>query len=146
MTKDELTNWFWNKVFISCYALKLREEPDMIFWIYDEKLVRKFKLCKINNQKITLPKDFIGDFIFEQNIETKIIYFNVDYIYRFISNNYNIDNNITIDSTEELIEYILNTNKNNNRFWYHDVHMMHNYRFNLFMDKIRNNEKFKLYE
>jgi hypothetical protein len=87
MTEEELKIWFWNK-FNSCYPVKHSDYPKSIFWIYDEKFVRKMKLCKINNSKITFPEKITGICLFEQDFKNG--WFNCDYdeIWSFFYNNY----------------------------------------------------------
>ena len=87
MTKEELTIWFWNK-FNSCYPVIHDDYPDSIFWFYDERYVRKIKLCKLNNQKIISPNKVIGTCLFEQDFKTKYLWCNYDDIWLFFKQNY----------------------------------------------------------
>ena len=96
MTKEELSNWFWCKLF-SCYPVKHDDYPNSIFWFYDEKIVRYIKLCKLNNQKIKLPNKVKGVCLFEQNINAKHLWCDYDEIWSFFEKNYmNEYNNIQL--------------------------------------------------
>ncbi len=90
MTKDELTDWFWNK-FNSCYTVTHDDYPDSIFWFYSEQFVRKLKLCKLNNQDITLPDKIKGCCLFEQSFKIKKLYCDYNIIWRFFKQNYKDD-------------------------------------------------------
>jgi len=134
MSKDELSTWFW-KVLNSCYPLYKSNNPNIISWYYNENFSRKIKLCKINNQKIIITDEFKGDFVFEQNIKFKSIYFNHDNIWNFFKNNY---------STEDvyigiLLKEILN---NSNKFKGYKSYMTYNYDNFL----LKYNQSFELYE
>ena len=74
--KEELTKWLIDK-FNSCYPVTHTDYPKSIFWFYDKKITRKIKLCKINNQDITLPAIVTGICLFEENYKNN--YFNCDY-------------------------------------------------------------------
>lgn len=76
MSEEELKIWFCNK-FNSCYPVKHDDYPESVFWYYDESYMRKLKLCKINNQEITLPTKVSGVCLFEQDSKNKR--FNCDY-------------------------------------------------------------------
>ena len=90
MTKEELTDWFINK-FNSCNPIKHDDYPDRIFWFYDEKYIRKLKLCKLNNQEITLPNKVNGKCLFDQDLKNKYLWCNNTEIWAFFRNNY-VDN------------------------------------------------------
>lgn len=67
MSNEELSNWLLNKL-NSCYQI-ITEDKKTIFWIYDEKFIRKQKLCKLNNQEIKQPTKFDNaQCIFEQTV------------------------------------------------------------------------------
>ena len=102
MNKEELTKWFINK-FSSCYPVKHDDLPDGIFWYYDEKFIRKIKLCKLNNQEITLPDKVKGTCLFEQDLKNKYLWCDNEEIWNFFRNNY-IDN---YDDIQSLIKAIL---------------------------------------
>jgi len=87
MTKKELSAWFWNK-FNSCYPVTNDDYPYEIFWIYDEKMMRKIKLCKLNNEEVSLPNKIIGICLFKQNVKHKQLCLDYDNIWLFIKNNY----------------------------------------------------------
>ena len=87
MTKEELTIWFCDK-FNSCYPVTHSDYPESIFWFYDEKFIRKLKLYKLNNQKITSPNIVRGICLFEE--DSKYCWFNCNYdeIWSFLYVNY----------------------------------------------------------
>ena len=87
MTKEELTIWFWNK-FNSCYPVGHDDYPDNIYWYYDDKYIRKIKLCKINNQEIILPIKVNGICLFRQDLKNKSLWCNYDEIWSFFKQNY----------------------------------------------------------
>ena len=96
MTKYELTKWFWNK-FNSCYPVKHDDLPDRIFWVYDEKFIRKLKLCKLTNQEITLPNKVQGKCLFDQDLKTEYLWCDNEEIWSFFKQNYK-DNYYDIQS------------------------------------------------
>ena len=102
MNKEELTVWFWNK-FKSCYPVKHDDYPDSIFWFYDEKFIRKIKLCKLNNQEITLPNKVSGKCLFDQDLKNKHLWCDNKEIWSFLIQNYR-DN---YDDIQSLIKNIL---------------------------------------
>jgi len=123
MTKEELTEWFWNK-FNSCYPVTHDYYPDRIFYYYDEKYIRKIKLCKLNNQETFSPNKVQGKCLFDQDLNNKYLWCDYDEIWNFFRNNY-INNYYDI---QLLIKDILsNTNKlnlytpNNNFYDSHDL-------------------------
>ena len=102
MNKEELSKWFIDK-FNSCYPVIHDDYPDSIFWLYDEKYLRKMKLCKLNNQKISQPKKVIGICLFEQDIINKYLWSDYNEIWSFFKTNYK-DN---YDDIQLLIKDIL---------------------------------------
>jgi len=87
MTKEELSDWFWSKLY-SCYPVKHKDYPDYIFWYYDEKFARKIKLCKLNNQEIKLPNKVNGICLFEQDTTTMYLWCDHKEIWSFFQQNY----------------------------------------------------------
>ena len=87
MKKEELSEWFYDK-FNSCYPVVHDDYPDSIFWFYDERYVRKIKLCKLNNQKISLINKVNGICLFEQDFKNKHLWCNYDEIWSFFKQNY----------------------------------------------------------
>ena len=87
MTKEEISNWFINKL-TSCYPVKHYDYPDSILWFYDENFIRKIKLCKLNNQYISLPNKVSGICLFEQNIKNKVLSCDYNEIWCFFKTNY----------------------------------------------------------
>jgi len=73
MNKEELTDWFWNK-FNLCYPVTHDDYPNSIFWYYDEKIIRKIKLNKINNLKNPFNFNIKGTILFKLDIKTKTLY------------------------------------------------------------------------
>lgn len=90
MTIEELKLWFLDKV-NSCYPAIHDDYPESIFWFYDEKFVRKLKLCKINNQNITLPSKVEGYCLFCQDFKNMWFYCDHDEIWSFFYENYKYD-------------------------------------------------------
>jgi len=70
MDKEELSNWFYNKLKM-CYAVKHNRYPHITFWCYDEMFIRKMKICKLNNTEVKLPIKFTGKILFEQDTESR---------------------------------------------------------------------------
>lgn len=89
MEKEELSKWFYNKL-NSCYPVKHDDYPNDIFWFYDEQIVRKIKLCKINNTEITITK-VKGTCLFEQNLTNKNLWCDYNIIWSFFEKNYNVN-------------------------------------------------------
>lgn len=87
MNKEEITEWFWNK-FDSCYPVKCDDYPNRIFWLHDEKVIRKIKLLKLNNEKIDFEVKFKYNCLFEQNIEFNYFYNDYIEIWSFLEDNY----------------------------------------------------------
>jgi len=92
MEKEELTKWFIDK-FNSCYPVAHDNYPDSIFWFHDELYTRKMKLCKLSNQKITLPNKISGECLFEQDFNSKYLWCDYNEIWSFFEKNdiYNYD-------------------------------------------------------
>ncbi len=86
MTKDELTKWFVNK-FNSCYPVIHDDYPEHIFWFYDEKYIRKLKLCKLNNNKLSYDK-IKGYCIFNQDKQYNYLWCDYGEIWSFVEKNY----------------------------------------------------------
>jgi len=105
MKKEELSEWFCNK-FNSCYPVTRVDYPNRIFWIHNEQLIRKLKLCKLNNQEITLPNNVKGKCLFSQDIKNKYLWCDYKEIWSFFEKNY-IDNYNEIQS---IIKNILSDN------------------------------------
>ena len=87
MKEEELKKWFWNK-FNLCYPVKHSDYPKKIYWFYDEKLVRKIKLYKIENKEI-IHIDISGICLFEQDLINNYFYCDYDEIWTFFKKNYN---------------------------------------------------------
>jgi len=103
MNKEELTNWFIDK-FNSCYPVTHTDFPESTFWFYDEKFIRKIKLCKINNQNITLPTIVTGICLFEEDLKND--WFNCDYnkIWSFIYKNYSTEFHVVQSFITNILE------------------------------------------
>ena len=105
MSKEELATWFINKL-TSCYPVIHDNYSNCIFWFYDEKYVRKLKLCKLNNQEISLPNKVYGVCLFEQNIKTMNLWCDYDNIWSFFESNYiNKYNDIQLLINDILSDY-----------------------------------------
>ena len=105
MTNDELSKWFWNKL-NSCYPVIHKDYPNSIYYFYDEKFIRKIKLCKINNTIVTLPDKVTGICLFEQDNKYKDLLCDYTEIWSFLGNNYTKN----YDDIQTLISNILNDN------------------------------------
>jgi hypothetical protein len=73
MTEQELKCWFFDRL-NSCYPVTHSDYPDSVYWFYDEKFVRKIKLCRLSGTSLTLPDKVIGKCLFEQDWENKYIW------------------------------------------------------------------------
>jgi len=121
MTKEELSECFYDK-FNSCYPVVNNLYPKSIFWFYDEKYIRKCKLSKLNNIKITLPNKVNGICLFEQDLTYKYLWCDYEKIWSFFENNYimsyrgvqNLINDIIFDCVKlnKLTSQMEWTNKN----------------------------------
>ena len=87
MTEEELKIWYWDE-FNSCYPVVHSDYPESVFWFYDEKFIRKTKLCKLNNSEITFPKKITGKCLFEQDFKNKWLNCEYDEIWMFFYTNY----------------------------------------------------------
>jgi len=85
-TKDELSNWLTNK-FLSCYKVINENNEKCIYYFYDEKYIRKLKLCKINNIKY-IKTNINGICIFQTNVIDKYLFCN-DKIWNLFMKHYN---------------------------------------------------------
>jgi len=86
MNKEELSEWFWKKLNSCCPVYHL-DYPDSVFWFYDEKIIRKIKLCKLNNQKINFNIKFSNNCLFEQNNKECYLYCDFEKIWTFFHKN-----------------------------------------------------------
>jgi len=111
MSKEELSNWLISKI-LYCYPVVDKEWNDYVFYFYDEQYIRKLKLFKLYNIKITSPNQVNGICLFSLNIKYKIIYFHYEYVWKFFENNY-INNYIQI---EKFITEIINDYKQLNKY------------------------------
>jgi len=108
MQKDKLVKWFYEKLF-SCYPVKHIDYPNSIFWIYDEKFIRKNKISKLNNQSIKFPKNIKGSILFETKSNVKYLYCDYSKIWSYVGDNY-INNNIScrdLYNDYTIIEYVI---------------------------------------
>ena len=111
MNKNELSNWLIDKM-KSCYPAHDLISPNNLYYFYDERHIRKLKLCKINNNKYKYK--FInkvkGKCLFTKNYKTNVLYFNYDDIWRFFEKDYIYD----YGKIQTLICNILTENSNLN--------------------------------
>lgn len=107
MSKDELMKWFYETLF-SCYPVKHVDYPKTIFWLYDEKFVRKIKISKLNNKEIKFPKTIKGDLLFETNDISNILYCDYSKIWLYVAKNYTNDNYTTNSYNDYIdVEYVI---------------------------------------
>jgi len=90
MTEQELKQWFWNK-FSSCYYVVHEDYPKSLFMYYDEKFIRKIKLCKLGGKDIKMPSVISGICLFEQDYKNGYLYMDYDEITDFFYKNYSKD-------------------------------------------------------
>ena len=102
MKKEELANWFWNK-FNSCYPVTHDDYKNSIFWFYEQNYIRKLKLCKLNNQEITIPDKVKGICLFQQDLKRDCLWCDYMDIWSFFEQNYNTN----YDDIQSLIKDIL---------------------------------------
>ena len=92
MSEQELRIWFFDMLY-SCYPVKHDDYPNSVFWFYDDKFIRKIKLCKLSGNSIKLPSKVKGKCLFEQNIKSRYLWCDFDEIwsvfYKEYKNNYN---------------------------------------------------------
>ena len=136
MTKEELIIWFCDK-FNSCYPVTHSDYPESIFWFYDEKFIRKLKLYKLNNQKITLPSIVRGICLFEE--DSKYCWFNCNYdeIWSFLYVNYSSD----YTDVQSFIKNILKDSNKFNVFTPYNVFTSY-FDMKLQYDKLKDENKF----
>lgn len=133
MTKEEITKWFIDK-FNSCYPVKHDDLPYSIFYYYDEKYIRKLKLCKLNNKYFTSPTEVKGYCLFEQDAATEDLWCDYLEIWAFFKKNY-INN---YDEIQSLITEILSDDNKLNVYTPDPAHTNIN-------DKLSNKSKLNVY-
>ena len=109
MNKEELTKWFWNK-FNSCYPVTHIDFPDSVFWFYDEKIMRKLKLCEINKTEINKTEfkiKFKNNCLFEHDTRNKYLYCDYLEIWKIVEDNYEF----SYREIQDTIHNILNENE-----------------------------------
>jgi len=105
MTKEELTIWFVRK-FNSCYPVSIPDNDTRLLWFYDEKVIRKIKLCKIENNKYYKPKTVKGTCLFDMHISNRYLYCDLNTIWKFFEKNYSEN----YDKIQSLIIEIIKNN------------------------------------
>jgi len=86
MTKEELSTWFWDK-FNSCYPVVHSDYPESIFWYYDDKVLRKIKLCKLDGKEFN-QTNITGVCLFEQDFKFGHLNCDYDKIWSFFYENH----------------------------------------------------------
>ena len=86
MTKQELQEWFYEKLF-NCYCAKHKSNPNIKFLVYDKQFIRDCKLSSLIGGNIVFPVKYTGDILFEYDLKTKIIYCNYFLIWSFFESN-----------------------------------------------------------
>lgn len=120
MNKEEISNWFQDKL-NSCYVIQNSDYKKHLFLTYDKQYIRKLKLGKLNNQKITLPNKPKGICMFTQNLKHNMMYFNYDIIAEIFNNN----NIVNYDNIQLIISDVLSKcdfpklNDNNVKYKYY---------------------------
>ena len=87
MNKDELREWFYEKLF-NCYRVKHKTDTNIRYWVYDKQFIRDCKLSGVLGDKITFPKEYTGDVLFEQDSKNKYIYCDYNKVWSFFESNY----------------------------------------------------------
>ena len=87
MNKDELREWFYEKLF-NCYKVKHKKNPDIKYLVYDKQFIRDCKMSNLLGDDIVFPTEHTGDVLFEQDSKNKIIYCDYDIIWSFFESNY----------------------------------------------------------
>ena len=87
MNKDELREWFYEKLF-NCYKVKHKTDPDIKYLVYDKQFIRDCKLSSVLGGDVTFPTEHTGDVLFEQDLKNKIIYCDFNKIWSFFKSNY----------------------------------------------------------
>ena len=73
MSEEELKVWFFDRL-NSCYPVIHDDYPNRLYWFYDEKFIRKMKLCRLSGTEVKLPVNVNGRCLFEQDIKNKYLY------------------------------------------------------------------------
>ena len=112
MKNEELKDWFLNK-FNNCYYVAHDDYPKSLFMYYDEKFVRKMKLCKLSGKEVIYPKIPPGICLFEQDYKNEHFFIDYNEITSFLYQNYstnwkdikNLIDSWLKDSVLKMIEY-----------------------------------------
>jgi len=89
MTKEELSKWFVDK-FNSCYPVSITGDESRLLFFYDEQFIRKKKLCKIENKKLS-NHNVNGFCLFDLYISNRYLYCDLETIWKFFEKNYSND-------------------------------------------------------
>ncbi len=87
MNKEELKNWFWNKV-NNCYKVEHVDYPNIIYYFYDEQFIRQKKLNRIVGEEIIYPTEVVGKCLFEHDIKNGYLCCDYDEIWTFLETNF----------------------------------------------------------
>ena len=94
MNKDQLKEWFYEKLF-NCYVVKHKTEEHIKYLVYDKQFIRDCKLSEVLGDDVVFPTEHTGDILFEQDSKNKIIRCDYNKIWSFFESNYR-DNYIEI--------------------------------------------------
>ena len=102
MTKQELQEWFYKKMF-NCYRVKHKTDPNIKYWVYDKQFIRDCKLSGVLGDEIIYPTEHTGDILFEQDLKIKTIWCNYKIIWSFFESNYKNDYQEVKDLIKEFL-------------------------------------------
>lgn len=127
MKESELKNFFFEKL-LNCYSIVYDMYPDAnVVYYYDEKFARKCKLSKINKTEIFQPIEKNYRCLFDQDLESEILFCDYDEIWTYFQKNYIYDHY----KIKNLIEK-----------WLNDDTTIKEYEQKLFSVKIKNRMKY----
>ena len=107
MNKDELREWFYEKLF-NCYYVNHKTKDDVKYLVYDKQFIRDCKLSSLVGGDITFPMEHTGDILFQQNSKNKIFFCSYRLIWSFFESNYKDDNQEIQDLIKEFLGEIDN--------------------------------------
>ena len=120
MNKDELREWFYEKLF-NCYVVKHKHktEEHIKYLVYDKQFIRDCKLSDVLGDDIVFPTEHTGDILFKQDLKNKYLYCDYNKIWSFLESNY-LDNYHEIQElTTGFLGEIDNYNQYTTQLTYH---------------------------
>ena len=92
----------------NCIKITNDKQPELVFYYYDQNLMRKIKLNSILDKNINIDNINIDNILFEDYLKKHVLWINYDKIWNKVALNYNINYN----ETKELIESWLKDDPN----------------------------------